>query len=1080
LTGADTQRTLARVQLQYESHTNLELPAAGGSLPLAGALERPAPAVEAAASIAPAAPRRAQGPYSRPFNSLDDFIHAIEAAKERNYAPPPPAETQPQPAPQRTVGPYARPFQSMEDFVQAVNAARERNYAPPPSAEQLPPPAPRRETGPYARAFSSFEDFVKAVEETHSQWGAAAEEPAAPPESQPSVPPARVRPISRIEELPVRGEARLAASPIDLPAPPPELSRPTSPAQPAATQPPAHSQPAPTHAAPVPALQRSPLPSAFESSQLAAKAEPTLQRSATPPLQRAEPPTRSEPAAPTASDVIEPAATLPADTPSGAQPLDMPLVQRQPVERESLAELPAAGAEPIEPRSPIEQGQAAAAPPPIAVKSAPVVPPIAHADRPVVQRQPDVTPQPPVNDQAPDRAVAPIVPPEPAAPASSRPDMPVVQRQPEMADEEPIVQRQTAEALPHPASQLEALQIQAEPPAPTAPPRVQRQPAETPARSSVVEQAPAQAPESIEPQPAVNPVQPTVTAAPVAPLDMPLVQRQPVDEVIEPEAPANQIAPVRQQQMTEAETAAPHQPAASEPARPGLVQRQTAPSATPPATPQQRAAPAPQIDHGLPPAVDQTPARSIDLPVVQRQPIAPEAARPIESGVEASGELPTISRAPVAPPPPEKAAAMRPTSPEMPLVQRQTIKSPATAEEIDQTLTAQRQAEVTAPPPAELPTQRRVLAVPPQPEKTIAAQAARPEMPLAPVVQRQTVEATEPVEEIAQPTDTVQRRAEVSVPAPAETTAPPAEKKIVAPLTESKAATTRAEMPLVQRQPAEIESEAASLSAEATATPDVLQRAALSVEGQPELAAPRQSKLTAAESAARVAPAAHVVPAAAQPSAPSVQRHVTEPIDSARPAEPARRETVVVPPAPDAVHAPLDMPLVQPQPESQTASSAVAQRTAMPDESVAVVSQPTFDLGERILSRVAPSERRTTAKPVDLPLRRAPTHPESQPAPAAVSPTAREGGVTPFAAPVNTLSVAPSIQRMSEPVIQRTPIDSTDSSAEAGFIQRDETVPEPAAQPPEAAPVDLDQLARQVYPLIKRLIAIERERRAFR
>lgn len=174
------------------------------------------------------------------------------------------------------------------------------------------------------------------------------------------------------------------------------------------------------------------------------------------------------------------------------------------------------------------------------------------------------------------------------------------------------------------------------------------------------------------------------------------------------------------------------------------------------------------------------------------------------------------------------------------------------------------------------------------------------------------------------------------------------------------------------------------------------------------------------------------------------------------------------------------MPLVQPQPESQTASSAVVQRTAMPDESVAEVSQPTFDLGERILSRVAPSERRATAKPVDLPLHRALAQPESQPAPPAVSPTAREGGITPFVAPVSTLSVVPPIQRMSEPVIQRTPIESTDSSAEAGFIQRAETVPEPAAQPPEAAPVDLDQLARQVYPLIKRLIAIERERRAFR
>ena len=59
LTGADAERTLARVHVQYESHTNLEMPTTGSSLPLAGAVERPAPAVEAAVPAAPAAPAAA-------------------------------------------------------------------------------------------------------------------------------------------------------------------------------------------------------------------------------------------------------------------------------------------------------------------------------------------------------------------------------------------------------------------------------------------------------------------------------------------------------------------------------------------------------------------------------------------------------------------------------------------------------------------------------------------------------------------------------------------------------------------------------------------------------------------------------------------------------------------------------------------------------------------------------------------------------------------------------------------------------------------------------------------------------------
>jgi hypothetical protein len=1025
LTGADTQRTLARVQLQYESHTNLALPTVGGSLPLAGAVEKPISAVEA--SAAPAAARRAQGPYSRPFNSLDDFIHAIEAAKERNYAPPPPAETQPPPAPQHAVGPYSRPFQSMEDFVQAVNAARERNYAPPPD-EQLPPPAPKREAGPYTRAFSSFDDFVKAVEATRGQWGSvAAEEPAAPSEPQPSVPPARVRPISQIEELPVRGETRPATSPIVRPTPPPEVSQPAAPTQPASAQPqpaiaPRSTAPAtaPAAASTSPTVQRSPLPSSLESNQSEAKAEPTFQRSVTPPLQRAEPPTRSEPAAPPVGDVAESAATLQADTPPSTQSLDMPLVQRHSAEDQTSATPPAAVAEPIETRSPIGQGQAAEDLPQVDVSRTPVV-----------QRQAAMTPQPPVSENTLERAVEPSVPLESAAPSLPRPDLPSVQRQPEI-EEEPIEQ-----------------------------------------------------------QPVANPVQPTATAAPVAPLDMPLVQRQPIDEVIDPKAPTDQTAPVMQRQIAATASATPELPATSEPTQPAMAQHQAAQPVTLSTAPQQRESISTQIDRALPPSSEQTPAQSIDLPVMQRRPSAPEPAHPIESAAEAPGELPKISSASDAPLQPEKPAEMRSASLEMPLVQRQLVEPSEAAEETNQLVTAQRQVEVNAPPPtappAVPPTQRGTPVVPAQPERTAEVQAARLEMPLA---QRHTPETAESSEEIDQTTDTVQRRAEASLPAPAEAVAQPVEKKIVAPLTESTAPAPRVEMPLVQHQPAAIKSETADLSAEATTaeettSPDVLQRAALPVERPPESLRPQESAAlrpatpTPAEPAPR---GAHTLPEAlaeTQPAAPSIQRQVAEPVAAAQPVKPSSGESAVAPPMAGDAHTPLDMPLVQRQVESQTAEPAVTQRSAVSGETPVVQSAP--DLSERILSRVAPPERRAPAKPIDLPLHRAPVQPESQPvAPAVSRPVAHESGFAVVAPPALAPGSAPSIQRMPEPVIQRTPIESADSSAEAGFIQRTETVPELAAQPPEAAPVDLDQLARQVYPLIKRLIAIERERRAFR
>jgi hypothetical protein len=254
-------------------------------------------------------------------------------------------------------------------------------------------------------------------------------------------------------------------------------------------------------------------------------------------------------------------------------------------------------------------------------------------------------------------------------------------------------------------------------------------------------------------------------------------------------------------------------------------------------------------------------------------------------------------------------------------------------------------------------------------------------------------------------------------------------------------------MPLVQRQPAEIEPEVEPVVDEPTddavATTGLVQRT---------VAPPRQ------------------------PAAPIVQRQTANPIDTAELVEPSGGEATIAPQAVVDGYAPLDLPLAQRQPvESQiSAQPSIAQFDGAPP--------PRFDLSERILSRVVPSERRAAVAPVELPLHRAPVQPESRPAAITASHvTASERSSTSGAAPAIASSAAPVIQRTIEPAIQRTPIESAASSADTDFFQRVDTVPETAAQQPEAtAAVDLDRLARQVYPLIKRLIAIERERRAFR
>jgi hypothetical protein len=174
---------------------------------------------------------------------------------------------------------------------------------------------------------------------------------------------------------------------------------------------------------------------------------------------------------------------------------------------------------------------------------------------------------------------------------------------------------------------------------------------------------------------------------------------------------------------------------------------------------------------------------------------------------------------------------------------------------------------------------------------------------------------------------------------------------------------------------------------------------------------------------------------------------------------------------------PADMPLAaRPRVESKplaTSQPPTVQRRVEAEDSEA----STFDLSERVLARVTPPDRRTAAKPIDLPLHHQPVvQRESQPQATAMRSVAQalarvENASTSVAATV----ASPVIQRMPEPVIQRSLAEPTSTPVDSGVIQRVTGVPTEAPEP-----VDLDQLARQVYPILKRMLAVERERRPYR
>ncbi len=777
--------------------------------------------------------------------------------------------------------------------------------------------------------------------------------------------------------------------------------------------------------------------------EAAPKGEATLQTQAglqAPAVQRhavetAPTPSEEEVSPPTEASSLSPAAgrTTP---PAG---LKMPAVQRQPE--------PGPAAALVEGTVPV--------PPPAGVEP-PRLPASREATPPAVQRQiADTSPAPAQPPQAEG------APPAPAAPLAGL-EMPVAQRRPEPG-------------LP-PASAGEPSTVDAGPPGPSPAPEkhpIQRRATEeAPAQAPTVAEAGPLAPPTVRRRVAEESAAQATKIAEAGPAARPAVQRQPAEE-----APA--------QATDYAEPGPPAPPVSGGEAPPSkpdmpLVQRQAAEAAPSPVQPPRA--------QKAPPAVEAGSSSQPDLSHVQRQ-VADEAPAPAPAyaGQEpparpsAGPDALPVQRKPVETPPFRKEAAP-PVAHEhdnkMPLVQRKEseIESPATPvveaapPGHPEGPLVQRQPAGTTPPSMQPAGEEAAPPAPPAVEKTAPA---GPEMPLA---QRQPAEVT-PIS--AQPPR--QRQAE----------------------TPSAAFEHENEMPLVQRQVAEIEPSVGPVSEAAPSRQGIeVEPPVAPVVG--EAVPPRQGPKM---------PLVQRQPAGTG-SAPAPLPHeegALPEIEAELPGLPAGGET---PPARP------ELPLVQ-----RSLREEVSQAEAGPGQvqRASAPGEPTASLEGEVMARAAsrahlplieptPPAQAEAIRTKPVPQARAQSRPEGSPEPPALAPSRPEApasGSTAQAgwaqATAGELPLPPPLQRSVAPArpastawIQRQPETSTPSPVvtprpepwHERIVQRDggeEPPSQPAAttggEPPpqptggESAPPNLDSLARQIYPLIKRMLAVERERK---
>jgi hypothetical protein len=172
-----------------------------------------------------------------------------------------------------------------------------------------------------------------------------------------------------------------------------------------------------------------------------------------------------------------------------------------------------------------------------------------------------------------------------------------------------------------------------------------------------------------------------------------------------------------------------------------------------------------------------------------------------------------------------------------------------------------------------------------------------------------------------------------------------------------------------------------------------------------------------------------------------------------------------------ALHLRTTRPVVQTRPVEQTAVLPQVRRSPVPPEGRPHARlEPFASLGGR------PGVPRADASEGV----RAPLSARLEPG----VPIDRKPGVS---SPAVQAPVQPVVQPVREPIIQRQPAVPGAAIAvlpaeagEAADVQRAEVEDEEPGTPTQQEEQDLDRLAREVYPLVKRLLAVERERRTGR
>jgi hypothetical protein len=1047
------QQTLSRVQAQYKSHSSHPVSPEANTLPLVGVLPQ---------SMLPAgsAPIEASGPYSRPFNSLEDFLTAIEANKDRAETSSPPVVESAKPAARRTQGPYSKAFNSLEEFMKAAEAARARDYAPPPPEEMVatppqPQPQPQPEAPRYVHAFNSFEEFAKAAEESRQQWGYAA---SPEPKPQPVVlPPGKIRPISRVEELPARGSSTLADVPPVMPTPTPQL-------EPA----PAESFPipdrAPTTIAPIeapssqldsaapaaltgmPAMARPAVIPPFSPAK--ARGGKQTQASGPQPVQRKAGVDAEQPAAVEPPQVTRPASSVTSSNqaaslaPESLVEPTVPFVQQQVTESGSVpATYEAASPESRTTFGPLVESvttQASipsqrftgesiptAVPTHTPISTAPTAP-ISASTRPSSQGQQAATSSAPSIQRAVEEAAQDEI--------ESFGAEPTVQRQADDAsllasatamEEEPLPTTTSESTLARLNMSLAQRKVTQAQPASSTSPTVQRHADETPSLAPAAameeESLPTTTSESLPVQRKVAQTQPTPATSPV-------VQHQ-ADK-------APSLAPAAAME----EESLPTTTSESMPVQRKVAQAQSAP------------APSPAVQRHA----DETPLTPpVAAAAVEEESLSPSVSMP------AQADMPLVQR---------KATQTQPALARSPVVQRQADEAPLmapAATTLEEELLSSSTSEST-------PVQRKVA-------------QTQPALATLPVVQRQADEtplmapaAATALEEDILPTTSSESNSAQSVPS-----VPPVQRKV------NQAQPAPATLPVIQRHTDEAQlavTEEEDLPiATSESTPVRLDTPQVQRKSDQAQAVPATAPVVQyhAEKVQRVAPeeellsaTSEATPVQSAPSAPQVQLStaVAEtnvpsqwPVEST-PADEALPSAKMMPPARS------DMPLVQrhvadTQPLEEESIQRHMNGPASPIGTAPESGQAAANIGDRILARVAGHEQLPAAKLPDLPLHQ----PLIQRVSASEVKSALESSKSQF--------VPGSIQRMPEPVIQRTPAEPSTTAPSSGLIQRVESMPPQAPPPtrPEApAPMDLDNLARQVYPMIKRMLAVERERRSSR